>query len=1260
MVRKPLVDWRPTPQSAGFRPHARAGAAYVTSRCDQVQGNKPNRTKLSQWAFLYYNSMLDAGRKMAAGSEAPASLPVDSSERAREREIAAFLSAASFPPGLPAGGGGAPFLNPDPTFNALVQLGALRLDCDRSFVSLIDRRYQYVVAEMTRTHALGAIKCAPGDGIYIGVCKLDACYGICPTTMKAFLDETGEWIRTGPNVIANRTRYIVKDFRTDPDYMDRPYIAGYPHITSYLEVPLVSSLGYTLGSYCVVDNKPRDFDNEETIDIMNEIAASIMAHLELRRLKQNRQRSEELIQGLSDFIGYEAPAPGQPHPEMQLGVGPAPCNVDSSIHVPSASDLEPCLEAAVVETTNGPASTELAETLHALSGSSGSSPTEFSDSQAFLHDSSFTQTPPTTPPSTLAFNSLDEVVTEAVVIADTAAPSPRLEAATSQTDGFVGSADIKSTFFRAAATVRRSMNMDGLAFLDAVPSSFNGRTSQHHVEDASMGPVSPTIVQSVDNPSSNTGSSESVKTQLPEEVLRRFIERFPRGNVFSADEYGPIDNGFGPGRSFASGRDVGPDSDSFRRDVATLFQAVPSMARYIIFLPLWHFHRDCWYAAALGWIADPTQAFDMLDVSLLSAFCNSVMTEISRLEIITADRAKSTFVSSLSHELRSPLHGIMASSELLRESISDPQLLLTLDMLDSCGSMLLDTFNNLFDHAKISNIRNSSQQPEPDSSATDLGELVEEVMETVRVGHATENAFQHSAAAKTSLSIDNIAEKGMVDTPLLITLLVEDRTTWTLPIDVGAWKRIVMNIFGNALKYTQAGHIEVGLSVVQRADKLGSCTDHICFSVDDTGRGMSLDFVKYQLFAPFSQEDDLTPGMGLGLSIVQQLVKGLGGTINVRSSTGVGTRVEVLVPLGPLVSHGKPTNPPHITHPTIRQEFSHLKGQTICIIRPDGVSAMLGQPITSFEVLEDQTALLEKALRHIAHDHLGMEVVTGTNTHPCPDADFHILDMSLVMKTKGGMTPTLLVSALVGVKRLIVLCSGTALSACGKQDFLTNDSFHLHQPVGPRKLATVLSSAAKASVRNELASSDSSKTTAVPRSTEKPTPMPLLTKTTALSDAPAQPPTLPLPLQSGSEEDSVSSSLLPTKARHLLLVDDNPININLLTAVVRKLKHSFLTAGNGLEAVEFFKESIRQQRRFDIIFMDISMPVMDGFEATHQIRLLEKEAGIPPCMVVVLTGLSSELSRNEALAKGADLFLTKPIKLDKVRSILNGDWERSS
>ncbi len=86
------------------------------------------------------------------------------------------------------------------------------------------------------------------------------------------------------------------------------------------------------------------------------------------------------------------------------------------------------------------------------------------------------------------------------------------------------------------------------------------------------------------------------------------------------------------------------------------------------------------------------------------------------------------------------------------------------------------------------------------------------------------------------------------------------------------------------------------LKRAQRIDKSGSLRNYIAFSAEDTGRGVSSEYLKYKLFMPFSQENTHSPGMGLGLSMVQQSASGLGGTVSVKSSVEVGTLVEVLVP----------------------------------------------------------------------------------------------------------------------------------------------------------------------------------------------------------------------------------------------------------------------------------------------------------------------------------------------------------------------------
>ncbi|KAK3295226.1 uncharacterized protein B0H64DRAFT_142487 [Chaetomium fimeti] len=1166
---------------------------------------------------------------------------VEISERARQREIAAYLSAASFPPGLPTAFQKTPLLCTDPTLNALTQLGALRLNVDRAFVSLIDRQHQYVISEVTRTHSFVGMKCAPGDTVAIGVCKLRNCDGVCPATMMAFMDETGEWVKTGPDVIANRTRYIINDFRTHPDYKDRPYVTGYPHFTSYLEVPLLSPLGYLLGSYCVVDSKQNDFDKDELVQVMNEIAATIVAHLENVRIKQSRDRSEQLINGLTGFIRQEPPiSPGAIIEVAALdGTGSAPDLWDSAAS--SRPDKD------------GPTDTASSHGLGSLDqrprmASLPSQESATSNLSLVSPQQGRSETPPTTPRDDPGDNPLEEQLHAAIAqaAAEATAPEPpNAPSEDSEPHGFISSANIKTTFFRAAATIRRSMDMDGLIFLDAVPSSYLDRPDQPSLNlrelppNPAEGPFCAAIVKSVAGQGAET-ATHSTHIPLPEVSLQRFIRAYPNGHVFTADELGPIDDSYGIGKPFEARRKADQEGLRLRNDIATLFRVLPA-AKYVIFLPLWHFQRECWYAATLGWVEDPTRALNSGDVGLVSAFGNSVMAEVSRLEALAASRAKSDFVSSLSHELRSPLHGIMASSELVREGISDRPLLSTLDMLDSCATTLLDTFNNLLDHAVVTHSSQSGGSGAPSISEiqdTDLGILVEDVVDVVRVGHLSGNALQMQASP-TRHRLAN-AEQGQSGQSTLISVQIT-RRPWKLPINVGAWKRIVMNIFGNAIKYTSAGRIEIGLKVVKRTNKAGNASDYISFTVEDTGAGMSSDYIKYRLFTPFSQENSHAPGMGLGLSIVRQLVSDIGGTVSIKSSLGIGTLVEVLVPFG--------ENAPAITDQQATDRvMSELRGRTLCFVGADACAAIAGAEFVVGDKARDWSNTAEKAIRANAGDFLGMEVVVGTGDCPAPSADVYILDSSIFAEETNEHRDRILQAWHTHVAPLVVLCSGS--SSCLKQQ-LTNGhdhGLHLHHPVGPRKLAAVFRSALQARLNTVNARVENQ--VSLP-------PRPLQTVKERPLPAPTAPSLFTPPLNVANKPDPTEMGPLqpqPTNTSHLLLVDDNPVNLKLLTQLVRKLKHTFATANNGLEAVELYKKSLEGDASpFTLIFMDISMPVMNGFEATREIRRIEVAVGATRCKIVALTGLRSDVNGAEATASGLDLFLTKPVKLDRIRQLLD-------
>ncbi|KAM7215022.1 autoinducer 2 sensor kinase/phosphatase luxQ [Rhypophila decipiens] len=1199
-------------------------------------------------------------------------LEVENHERARQREIAAYLEAASFPDGLPWGPQPKPYINADPTLNALVQLGALRLNTDRSFLSFIDRETQWVVAEMTRSHSIREWKCDGDDRVWLGVARLEACWGVCPTTMKAFLDEKGEWERHGPNVIANRTRYIVNDFRTDPAYSERIYVKEFPYFVSYLEVPLVSRLGYLLGSYCVVDNKLHDFDNDETVGIMNDIAATIVDHLDNVRMRQNLHRSEKLLQGLSAFIGSDP--------------SPAPSVTGS---MSTGTEIRPQTTSSKPSSSNGRAESNIEgrppPPLNQLSSSSIES--KVSGQSLLGNDMPATDSPVTSVGDEVSENPMERQAPagQGQGAENTTADQPTDQRSQellpeSHASGFISSANIKSAFFRAATTIRKTMNMDGLLFLDAVPSTFLNHadrlaleSSPPQFQDETSGPFCAEIVQST--PEDTPSSSQASHTRLPEALLQRFIRRYPRGHIFSADEFGPIDEVYAPGKPWP-GLDLrDPENVMLQKDVATVFQTFPA-AKYIIFLPLWHFQRECWYAAAFGWVADVRQSFDDNSIGLVAAFGNSVMAEVSRMEALAASRAKTSFVSSISHELRSPLHGILASSELLREAITDPSLLSTLDMLDSCGKTLLDTFTNLLDHAIAIKDGKAATTSVASIKVAHIGRLVEDVVDAVHFSHLSEHATQSSlrSTGVYSINISNGVKKAIPsDRSLLVIINISALPEWEMPVDVGAWKRIVMNIYGNSLKYTKSGRIEVGLKVVQKADKTGQVCDHICFTVEDTGKGMSSDYLKYRLFSPFSQEDSYAPGIGLGLSIVQQLATGLGGTINVKSSVGVGTLVEVCLPLrrnGEPVIEGPVSLSAHL-------DQNNLAGRTLCLLTPEAYAAAANTPLTITKEMRLRATVVERMVRVNATDSLRMNVVLGTGECPLPSADLYLVDSDIVAMVVRSGGPSALIST---PAPLILVCSGAGPPSCLKYEALKSHGLHLHHPIGPTKMLSffnsTLTQAIVQDIRPKVPDHKSQPTS--PPTSQPTSPQPTDIQPLPPADLPVVPSTMtvtfPNPPQAEKPPESTKAPdpkpVIDTPPTlHLLLVDDNPINIKLLSAVAKKLNHTFESAANGLEAVELYQASLTPgSKRFQTVFMDISMPVMDGFEAIREIRRLEAEAGIlpavtgcasvpeemrTPCKIIALTGLSSELSRKEALASGSDLFMTKPVKLAAVKSALS-------
>lgn len=401
-------------------------------------------------------------------------------------------------------------------------------------------------------------------------------------------------------------------------------------------------------------------------------------------------------------------------------------------------------------------------------------------------------------------------------------------------------------------------------------------------------------------------------------TLEKYFSLFPKGKTFSFTDEGA---GVSSEDDSASEREItgAGKRRKVRMDHKELFKKIPG-AKAVVFVPLYDYTEDRLAGGCFLWTTVTGRIMNLDDdLSYLRAFGNSIMSQVGRINTQKNEAAKTTFIASMSHELRSPLHGILGAAEFLRDTPVSSYQSGLISSITTCGKTLLDTLNHVLDYSKINRLgrmqlRRSAKQNKllklsSDSldslnitAAVDLALLVEEVVDATSAGHsfkkAPDEGFSQAYKIHRSHSSAGLAnEAAPVDGPVSVLLDIHPRVSWIVRTQPGALRRIIMNLFGNALKYTTTGSVHVSLRGQESAN--GSKVD-ILLKVVDTGKGMSDEFQRNRLFVPFSQEDSFQPGTGLGLSIVKQIVDSLGGTLEVKSQQHKGTEISVRLSLAPV------------------------------------------------------------------------------------------------------------------------------------------------------------------------------------------------------------------------------------------------------------------------------------------------------------------------------------------------------------------------
>jgi signal transduction histidine kinase len=277
---------------------------------------------------------------------------------------------------------------------------------------------------------------------------------------------------------------------------------------------------------------------------------------------------------------------------------------------------------------------------------------------------------------------------------------------------------------------------------------------------------------------------------------------------------------------------------------------------------------------------------------------------------------KTDFISSISHELRSPLHGVLASVEFLQETALTEVQADMVSNINASGRVLLDTINHVLDFSKVNKKvkgrgkvlkRRSNKEKRLsfrdydhlDNTADDTADvciLSEEVMESVWAGRNMSKLLYGTPSSQQKSPPQSMATPP--EDPVTVIMDITWQPSWTSEMDAGAWRRILMNLFGNSIKYTKSGFIKVSMIVEEEMNVRGKkVSSLLVLKVKDSGKGMSKEFLKHHLFKPFTQEDSLAVGAGLGLSIVRHIIQDLGGEINFTSEQGVGTEATVKLPM---------------------------------------------------------------------------------------------------------------------------------------------------------------------------------------------------------------------------------------------------------------------------------------------------------------------------------------------------------------------------
>ena len=512
----------------------------------------------------------------------------------------------------------------------------------------------------------------------------------------------------------------------------------------------------------------------------------------------------------------------------------------------------------------------------------------------------------------------------------------------------------------------------------------------------------------------------------------------------------------------------------------------------------------------------------------------------------TANKAKSTFLSNMSHDIRTPMNAIIGFTTLAVSNIDDKKR-----VRDYLGKIL--------------------------SSSNHLLSLINDILDMSRI----ESGKIHLEETEVSLSdvlhdLKTIISGQIHAKQLELYMDAMDVTNEDVYCDKTRLNQVLLNLLSNAVKFTPAGGT-VSVRIRQcPGTKKGSELYEI--RVKDNGIGMSQEFVQ-KIFSPFERERtstvSRTQGTGLGMAITKNIVDMMGGTIEVQTEQGKGTEFIVRLPF------------------RIQSEHQRIEK----IVELEGLKALVVDD--DFNTCDSVTKMLVRVGMRSEWTLSGKEaVLRARQSMEMGDAfhayiiDWRLPDMNGIEVTRqirslGDDTPIIILTAYDWSDIEVEARAAGVTAFCAKPMFMSD-------------------------IRDTLM--------------------------TAIGQKQAQTEAAALPA-AGSD----------FRGRCILLVEDNELNSEIAVEILNEYGFLVDTAENGAEAVEKVKNS--KPGSYDLVLMDVQMPVMNGYEATRQIRAL-KDPALAGITILAMTANAFDEDRKKALESGMDGFLSKPIVIEELLSTL--------